>query len=187
VTRPTRDARVANPLETPPATDLSELSSLSSHEVDTTDHSDVDRGLSDIAESDVDRLSVVAESDGSRPGSPAFAVGRMRSDDEWSILHKADAEGEADDSDMDGPGAGGLADSITSMSIVDVERTPRPAVPRRVLGRNGSTDPWARQERAASSPSRSPARRTPRRNKTRAKVNAKEAKRAKSFYDYLFA
>lgn len=188
ITRPTRDAWALNPLETPPATDLSELSSLSSHELETTDHSDLDRGLSDVAESDVDRLSVVAESDASRAGSPAFNVERrVMSDDEWSIVHEADIE--ADLSDVDGSGLGGLADSVgsLSLSVGNLEQTPRPVVPRRSLGRNVSgAGPWVRQDRGTSSPSRSPARRTPRR-KTRAKVSAKEAKRGKSFYNYLFA
>jgi hypothetical protein len=155
----TRTAQVANPLATPPTTDLSELSSLSSHELDTTDLSDAER-LSAVAESDIDRLSAVS----SRVGSPAFDVPRVRSDDEWSLL--ADAE---DGSDVD------LADSVQSLTL---DRTPRP---RRTLGS------WARQDRAASSPSRSPARRAPRRNKTRAKMQARDVKAGRSFYEYLFA
>jgi hypothetical protein len=177
-----QDARAANPLQTPPTTDLSELSALSSHELelDTTDASDVDRALS---ESDADRLSAIAESD-SRPGSPAFDVTRVRSDDEWSLIHEADGE---DDTDADADSDAGLADSISSLAVIDdVDRTPRPALPRRVIGRAAS-EPWARQDRAASSPSRSPARRAPRRTKTRAKMQAKEAKKGKLFFEYLFA
>jgi hypothetical protein len=199
VTRP--DPRAVNSLATPPITDLS-ASELSLNERDLTTTTDGDTdfvsdrgGLSDVAElSDVDaadRLSAVAESDQSRLGSPAFAIERLRSDDEWSIVHEADIEVDSESEAGDGDK---LADSVNSLSIIsdaesavgDLDRTPRPPAGRRALDRTG---PWTRQDRSNSSPSRSPARRAPlRRGKVRnGKVSAVQLKKGKTFHEYLFA
>jgi hypothetical protein len=174
------DPRAPHKLDTPPVTDLSELST---HELDSESDFVSDRDTrSDAAPSDVehmDRLSAIAESERSlsRPLSPVLAAG---SEDEWSVIGGDDVEGDESASEH------GLADSLQSLSLADdVDRTPRAVQSRQQALRR---EAWERRHRDASSPSRSPSRRTPRRPALRTRIDANKARRgaAKSFCEYLF-
>ncbi|PIL35907.1 hypothetical protein GSI_01567 [Ganoderma sinense ZZ0214-1] len=195
VTRPTRSA--APTLDTPPVTDLSELSATD------FDTSESDRELSDAEAlspispslaAPTTALSAIAEaaSDTSAPASPALApvsacavyasrrpeisMAALDSDG-WSVIGESDGDG-----DMSAPEA-----ELAALSLADVDRTP--LADRRRQGPDVLRSRLLeRQRRSASSPSHSPARRTPPRARQRAEraVRAQPVGR-RSFYDYLFA
>jgi hypothetical protein len=167
VTRPDYAAPAA--LDTPPVTDYS------SHAETDSDF------LSDLSDTDVAEasepaaggaLSTVPEG-GSAPGSPAPV--EPLSDDEWSVLGESDI-------------GSGLLESIEALSFVDAESMLHDELPRL---RDSPARPrvWgSRQDRSASSPSRSPARRVSRHGgQLRIEPPAPRGTKYKSFYDYLFS
>ena len=151
VTRPSYNA--VPTLDTPPVTDLSELSA---NDFDTESELVSDRDTSEVeGPAPPAGLTAIVElgSDASAPASPVLgAVYATRAgpaatgfdSDEWSVLGESDAEGDLSE------GVAGLADE-------DAERTPMAAARRR---QSGGPDALRsrlleRQRRSASSPSRS--------------------------------
>lgn len=195
VTRPNRLAMSA--LDTPPVTDLSDLSELSAHEFDTESEPISDRDFSDaegpVARGPARGLGAIVElSDGSAPPSPAVgaryagpSVPSMAAlDDGWSVIGGSDVEG-----DMSAPEEHlerGVAALDLSDADGDVDRTFTVDLRRRQGPEALRSRLLDRQRRAASSPSRSPARRTPRRARRGAEP-VREAFGRKSFYDYLYS
>ncbi len=195
VTRPTRD--LVPSLDTPPATDLSELSA---NDIDTESELVSDRDASDVEgsqpQSHAAGLTSIAEvgSDASAPASPLVGAIYVTASvppssgldsDTWSILGESDIEG-----DLSAP-EGDLAGSVASLSLsdaseFDAERTPLTAVRRRQGPDAIRSRFLERQRRSASSPSRSPARRTPHRPRTRADPVRSYLNGRRSFYDYVF-
>ncbi|OSD06766.1 hypothetical protein PYCCODRAFT_1422348 [Trametes coccinea BRFM310] len=202
VTRPSRHAVPV--LDTPPVTDLSEMSELSAHEFDTDSELVSDRDLSDIEGDPLPRpargLGAIVEvgSDASAPASPALVAVHYSGssvpsmaplDDGWSVISGSDAEG-----DLSAPEAEGdtLERGVVALSLsdaeMDVDRTFVAEVVRRQGAEALRSRLLERQRRSASSPSRSPARRTPRRGRARQEpARMGEALGRKSFYDYLYA
>ena len=197
VTRPTYNA--VPTLDTPPVTDLSELSA---NDFDTESELVSDRDASDIEgpqpQSQPSGLTAIVEvgSDASAPASPrtgpvyvaaAIPPASGFDSDAWSVLGESDIEG-----DLSAP-EGDLVSSVASLSLSDAEinteRTPMAAVRRRQGPDALRSRLLERQRRSASSPSRSPARRTPHRPRPRAEPAPARAQGGvrKSFYDYLFA
>ncbi|EJF65508.1 hypothetical protein DICSQDRAFT_144145 [Dichomitus squalens LYAD-421 SS1] len=194
VTRPTRYA--APTLDTPPVTDLSELSAT---DLDTESEIVSDRGdLSDAegpsAPAPSHALSAIVEgSDASAPASPRLVPvpSAALDSDGWSVVGESDAEAEGD---MSAPEPeGDLVGSVASLSVsdaeggIDLERTP--LADRRRQGPDVLRSRLLeRQRRSASSPSRSPARRAPPRAKQRMNPAVRlQLTGRRSFYDYLFA
>ncbi|KAI9060297.1 hypothetical protein FKP32DRAFT_1633323 [Trametes sanguinea] len=198
----TRPSRYAVPvLDTPPVTDLSEMSELSAHEFDTESELVSDRELSDIEGVPPPRgaraLGAIVEvgSDASAPASPALVAVRYAGssvssiaplDDGWSVISGSDAEG-----DMSAP-EDGLEGGVAALSLSDAEMDVDRTFVAEVVRRQGTEALRSRlierQRRSASSPSRSPARRTPRRGRARQEpVRTADALGRKSFYDYLYA
>ncbi|KAI0779375.1 hypothetical protein C8Q74DRAFT_1258697 [Fomes fomentarius] len=195
VTRPTHD--IVPSLDTPPATDLSELSA---NDFDTESELVSDRDASDVEgsqpQSHAAGLTSIAEvgSDASAPASPlvgaiyvtaAVPPSSGLDSDTWSILGESDIEG-----DLSAP-EGDLAGSVASLSLsdaeFDAERSPLAAARRRQGPDAIRSRFLERQRRSASSPSRSPARRTPHRPRTRVDpVPVRSYNGRRSFYDYVF-
>ncbi|KAI0769729.1 hypothetical protein BD413DRAFT_604842 [Trametes elegans] len=205
VTRPSRHATRA--LDTPPVTDLSELSELSAFESESDLLSD--RDLSDAeGPHAAPALRTIAKRASALP-SPAPSSGAVYAggsaptmgaalalDDGWSVVSGSDIEGDLSAPEGEGEDAEGSVErAVAALSLSDAEadvdmdadRT-LPADVRRRQGpevlRSRLLD---RQRRSASSPSRSPARRTLRRGRQRAEAVRAEELGRKSFYDYLFA
>ncbi|KAI0071472.1 hypothetical protein K474DRAFT_1776142 [Panus rudis PR-1116 ss-1] len=188
VTRP--DFLAPSSLDTPPATDDSELSAFEyASESDFVSDRASDAGVdSDIegAPPPVRKgpLSDIAES---LPGSPALRpeiTSAAKDSDDWSVVGDSDADAELDEL-VEGAD---LASSVGSLSLDESGQIPlvdtagvRPSPLRARL--------WDRQRRSASSPSRSPARRPPPRPYARSDplVSAVHPSTRKSFYEYLFA
>ncbi|KAI0630247.1 hypothetical protein C8Q77DRAFT_1219840 [Trametes polyzona] len=200
VTRPNRTA--APLLDTPPVTDLSELSG---HEFDTESELVSDRDLSDAEGPARTRpahgLGAITElaSDASAPPSPAlgatsaYAGSSVPSmaplDDGWSVISGSDAEGDlsAPEGEEDRLEHGVAALSLSDADDADADRTFVVDVRRRQGADALRSRLLERQRRSASSPSRSPARRVPRRGRRAEPVRADTGFGRKSFYDYLFA
>ncbi|KAI0819967.1 hypothetical protein BC628DRAFT_1399632 [Trametes gibbosa] len=186
VTRPSRIA--APPLDTPPLTDLSELSDLSGVESELP--SDRDLSDADGPHRDPRALAAITElSDASAPPSPVVyghPGGRVPSvatlDDGWSVIGGSDVEG-----DLSAPELEDITHGVDALALGEAEDR---AVRRRQGPEALRSRLLDRQRRAASSPSRSPARRAPRRARQRAEiVRAVEGMggERRSFYEYLFA
>ncbi|KAI0675209.1 hypothetical protein C8Q78DRAFT_1183456 [Trametes maxima] len=178
VTRPSH--RAAPVLDTPPTTDLSELSG---HEFDTESELLSDRDLSDA--------------EGPRPPTTTHYAGSSVPsmsvlDDEWSVIGSSDAEGDLSAPEGEGEDDG-IERGVAALALSDAEpeadadRTFVADVRRRQVPEGLRSRLLERQRRAASSPSRSPARRTPRRGRRRPDYVHAEDLGRKSFYDYLFA
>jgi hypothetical protein len=164
---------MASTLDTPPATDVSQVDTESDF-VSDIHTSDLESNFaSDIEhEAHAGGLSAISEA----PSSPAA----------WSVIGGSDFEFDE-----------GFAASVESLSLDmdtnDLERTPRAAGVRGSGGvyvRNARTrfSAW-NEPRSGSSPSRSPARRLPpmqRVVKHQGKKTGKKAGKG-TFYDYLFA
>ncbi len=176
-------------LDTPPVTDVSDLSELSAHEFDTESEPTSD------AEGPARGLGAIVElSDGSAPASPTVGARYAGSsvpsmaalDDGWSVIGGSDVEGDMSAPDGDEERLErGVAALDLSDADGDADRT-FSADWRRRQGPEGLRPRLLdRQRRAASSPSRSPARRTPRRARRGAEP-VREAFGRKSFYDYLY-
>ncbi|KAI0374142.1 hypothetical protein BV20DRAFT_962128 [Pilatotrama ljubarskyi] len=200
VTRPSRHAVPV--LDTPPVTDLSEFSELSSHEFDSESELISDRDMSDSegppVRTPARALGAIVEvsSDASAPSSPMVGARYAGSsvpsmatlDDGWSVLGGSDAEGdlsapEGEDEVLES----GVAALSLSDAEMDVDRTLVADVRRRQGPEGLRSRLLDRQRRAASSPSRSPARRAPRRGRQRGEPATTEGLGRKSFYDYLFS
>ncbi|OCH93721.1 hypothetical protein OBBRIDRAFT_724120 [Obba rivulosa] len=177
VTRPNFQAPIC--LDTPPTTDLesafdseSDLLSERDFHSDTGD-SDIDADVR--PRTDAHTLSIIAESN---PSPPLAKPALDSASDSWSVVD-ADADIEAGDSEGEG-----LSASVDSLSIMDVNATPR-ADPRRRQAALRSHI-WDHRRRSASSPSRSPARRHLQRPSPRIEPPLPDSL-SRSFYDYLFA
>ncbi|KAI0705074.1 hypothetical protein C8T65DRAFT_653130 [Cerioporus squamosus] len=198
VTRPTHAAPT---LDTPPVTDLSELSAT---DFDTESELVSDRDASDIeGPNPPARMTSIVEvsSDASAPSSPAMGAAYVtravppasasgRESDGWSVLGESDIDV---DGDLSAP-EDDLASSVASLSLGDaggdVERTPVAMGMRRRQGPDALRSRLLeRQRRSASSPSPSPARRAPPRPRQRAEHASvrPQLNGRRSFYDYLFA
>lgn len=195
ITRPTRHD--VPTLDTPPTTDLSELSA---NDFDTESELVSDRDASDIegppSQPRATGLLAIVEvgSDASAPASPAVgAVYATRAvppmsgldSDGWSVLGESDAEG-----DLSAPEAD-LVPGVAAMSLsdaeFDAERTPMAAARRRQGPEALRSRLFERQRRSASSPSRSPARRAPHRPRQRLEPVRPQLNGRRSFFDYLFS
>lgn len=164
---------VASTLDTPPATDVSQVDTESDF-VSDIHTSDLESDFTSDIEHDAHarELSAISEA----PSSPTA----------WSVIGGSDFEVDE-----------GFAASVESLSLDveanDLERTPRAADTRGSGGvyvRNARTrfSAW-NEPRSGSSPSRSPARRLPlmrRAVKHQGKKTGKKAGKG-TFYDYLFA
>ncbi|KAI1795687.1 hypothetical protein LXA43DRAFT_1167359 [Ganoderma leucocontextum] len=184
VTRPTRYA--APTLDTPPVTDLSELSATDLDTSDSPTPTPSAPPSPSPSAPNAAALTAIAEvaSDASAPASPALAPISMSAldSDGWSVIGESD---------------GDLAASVESLSLSDANADvhPHPGLDRTPLADRRRQGPdvlrsrlLERQRRSASSPSRSPARRTPPRARRLAERAARaQAAGRRSFYDYLFA
>ncbi|KAH9942455.1 uncharacterized protein BXZ73DRAFT_88026 [Epithele typhae] len=192
VTRPARYAAPA--LDTPPVTDLSELSAT---ELDSESDFASERDLSDAEggrggvtghQGGPGLTAIVEASADSMPPSPVPYAVRAPADfdafddDDWSSDREVPNVGRRGDfdSDADAPVLAEAQVAVPSSLAPDLRRRQGPdALRSRLL---------ERQRRAASSPSRSPARRTPHRPRQRAEpVKTRAAPGRRSFYDYLYA
>ncbi|KAI8972258.1 hypothetical protein BD414DRAFT_500706 [Trametes punicea] len=200
VTRPSRHA--APVIDTPPVTDLSELSG---HEVDTESEFLSDRDLSDAEGPAPTRIGAAARglgaivevgSDASASASPlvgAVYAGSSVSpmaplDDGWSVVGGSDAEGDLSALESEEVGLEGDVQALSlSDAEVDADRTFVADARRRSGPEALRSRLLDRQRRSASSPSPSPARRAPRRPRQRAAPVHAGSLQRKSFYDYLFA
>ncbi|KAG1742807.1 hypothetical protein EDB19DRAFT_596695 [Suillus lakei] len=171
--RPRVAQAVGSTLDTPPATDVSQVDTESDF-VSDIHTSDLESDFaSDIEhEAHAGGLSAISET----PSSPTA----------WSVIGGSDFEFDE-----------GFAASAESLSpdaeANDLERTPRAADVRGSGGvyvRNARTrfSAW-NEPRSGSSPSRSPARRPPPMRRAMTQVGKKAGKKAGkgTFYDYLFA
>ncbi|TFK90035.1 hypothetical protein K466DRAFT_485508 [Polyporus arcularius HHB13444] len=199
VTRPTHS--VVPTLDTPPVTDLSELSAT---DFDTESELVSDRDLSDVEGPNPNaRMTAIVEaaSDASAPSSPAMgAVYVTRAippasasgleSDAWSVLGESDVDVEGDLSASEDDLAGSVASLSLSDAGGDIERTPVAIGARRRQGPDALRSRLLeRQRRSASSPSPSPSRRAPTRPRQRAEHASvrPQVNGRRSFYDYLFA
>lgn len=175
VTRP--DYHALASLDTPPVTDLSEAS-LSDFDTESDILSDRDyrSDTEAVPGARVSHLRAIEEA--SAPSTPSPAVVSLPaaqiSDDEWSLIADAEADGEDSEAEQN------ISAAMRNTFLGDIDRTPR-AEPRMASLRSPM---WERQRRAASSPSRSPARRM----LTRARrVEPPLTQSDRSFYAYLFS
>jgi hypothetical protein len=161
---------MASTLDTPPATDISQVdtesdfvSDIHTSDLESDFASDIER------EAHAGELSAISEA----PSSPAA----------WSVIGGSDFEFDE-----------GFAASVESLSLNveanDLERTPRATDVRGSGGifmRNARTRFGAWNEaRSGSSPSRSPARRVPPMRRAMMQQGKKKAEKG-TFYDYLFS
>ncbi|KAG2146000.1 uncharacterized protein EDB93DRAFT_1150463 [Suillus bovinus] len=159
--RPQVTQVIASTLDTPPATDVSQVDTESDFVSDFA--SDIEH------EAHVGELSAISEA----PSSPAA----------WSVIGGSDFE-------LDEGFAASVESLSLDAEANDLERTPRAANVRDSGGiyvRNARTrfSAWNEHPRSGSSPSRSPARRQPLMRRAGKRTGKKAGKG--TFYDYLFA